>query len=349
MSDPVLSLRMERQGLLSPVGEADYSPLYRDLQPGQSEYWHGFGMPPALTFRAAFDDTEYNRRRQLDRTLIKGRFAGGNVGWIERRDLELFAALYRKPLTGPMPAEERVLALIESAGPLTIQQLKEETGLLVKEITPILHRLQQAFLVYEDQYDGAWDRGWYAFSEIFPEADIARYTRQDALRLVLPRFARRLVWFDAAMARSFYKLPARELGVALSELVEDGVLTPHTGGFVLAKDMPLLQRPVARTVPRVLALHRNDFLVRSHEHLLKKLSRDLTDGLPYDSDTLQYLLIDGRFHGLAAGHFRYGPYEINDIRLDIPAPPELRDEIISAVLAVNPGAVPRRFMGKTTE
>jgi hypothetical protein len=34
---------------------------------------------------------------------------------------------------------------------LTIQQIKEDTGLLVKEITPVLHRLQEAFLVYEDQ------------------------------------------------------------------------------------------------------------------------------------------------------------------------------------------------------
>lgn len=349
MIDPILSLRMERQGLISPVGEVEYGPLYRDLQPGQSEYWHGFGMPPVLTFRAAFDDIAYNRIRQLDRTLIKGRFASGNVGWIERQDLELFAGLYRKPLTALLPTEERVLALIESAGPMTIQQIKEETGLLVREITPILHRLQQAFLVYEDQYDGAWDRGWYAFSEMFPEADIARFTRLDALRLVLPRFALRLVWFDAAMARSFFKLPVRELGAALSELAENGVLTPHAGGFVLTEDLSILACPVTRTVPRVLALHRNDFLVRSHEHLLKKLSRDLTDGLSYDSDTLQYLLIDGQFHGLAAGHFRYGPYEINDIRLNIPAPPELRDQVISAVMAVNPGAVPRRFMGETIQ
>lgn len=37
--------------------------------------------------------------------------------------------------------------------------MNEETGMLVKEITPVLHRLQEAFLIYEDQYDGEWDRG----------------------------------------------------------------------------------------------------------------------------------------------------------------------------------------------
>ena len=40
--------------------------------------------------------------------------------------------------------------------------------MLVKEITPVLHRLQEAFLVYEDQYDGEWDRSWYRFEEMFP-------------------------------------------------------------------------------------------------------------------------------------------------------------------------------------
>ena len=50
-----------------------------------------------------------------------------------------------------------------------MKQLKEESGLLVKEITPALHRLQEAFLIYEDQYDGEWDRGWYRFGEFFSD------------------------------------------------------------------------------------------------------------------------------------------------------------------------------------
>ena len=47
--------------------------------------------------------------------------------------------------------------------------MKRMTGLLVKQITPALHRLQEAFLVFEDQFDGEWDRGWYLFDEMFPE------------------------------------------------------------------------------------------------------------------------------------------------------------------------------------
>lgn len=137
----ITSLRMERQGLINKVNEAEYLALYRDMQPGQNVYWNGFGDPPSLTFRADFDDIEFNRVRQNKRELIKGRFAGGNLGWIVPEDLELFAALYRKPLTSPTDKQEALLELIRKSGPLNIQQMKEETGMLVKEITPALHRL----------------------------------------------------------------------------------------------------------------------------------------------------------------------------------------------------------------
>lgn len=171
MNRKILSLRMERQHLLTKADESEYISLYRDTQPGQNVYWHGFGNPPVLSFRAAFDDIEFNRNRQLERKLVKGRFAGGNLGWIMSEDMELFASLYRKPLVRPTLEQSQVLTLIENAGPFNIQQLKEETGLLVKQLTPILHRLQEAFLIYEDQYDGEWDRGWYRFGEMFPEVN----------------------------------------------------------------------------------------------------------------------------------------------------------------------------------
>ena len=180
-------LRMERQHLLAPANETEYDMLYRDLQPGQNVYWNGFGQPPTLSFRADFDDLAYNKSRQLRRELIKGRFAGGNLGWILPEDLELFAALYRKPLKNATMTQQMLLERIEMSGPYTIGQLKEESGLLVKEITPALHRLQEAFLIYEDQYDGEWDRGWYRFGEFFPDFSLDRYTKTEALKIVLRR------------------------------------------------------------------------------------------------------------------------------------------------------------------
>ena len=164
----IVSLRMARQGFAQPIDEREYPALYRDMQPGRNIYWNGFGQPPTLTPRAAFDDGEYNRLRQRSRALVKVRLAG-TVGWIEAGDMPLFAALYCKPIARMTAAQETLLALLRREGPLNIQQIKEETGWLVKEITPVLQRLQEAFCVYEDQYDGEWDREWYLIDEMFPD------------------------------------------------------------------------------------------------------------------------------------------------------------------------------------
>lgn len=344
MKNKILSLRMERQCLLSKVEKSEYIALYQDTQPGQNEYWHGFGEPPVLSFRAAFDDIAYNRNRQLERKLVKGRFAGGNLGWIMSEDMELFASLYCKPLPRPTLEQAEILTLIQNAGPFNIQQLKEETGLLVKQITPILHRLQEAFLIYEDQYDGEWDRGWYPFAEMFPEVNTKRYTKVEALKILLQRFAYRIVWFDTAMAKTFYRVPEKEIRTAVCELAAEDVLTSWESGYLLKSDAAFLQDYVPRDLRSVYALHRNDFLYKVQEPALKQMIKDLTDGLPYDCEPLQYLLIDGQFHGASVGHFRYGPYDLNDIVCDLPEAESRRDEILEAVLAVNPGGTVQRFM-----
>jgi len=345
MHKKLLALRMQRQHLLTPATEAEYDALYRDLQPGLNVYWHGFGQPPELTFRADFDDIEYNRQRQARRDLIKGRFAGGNLGWIVPEDLPLFAAMYRKPVIGFMnDVQATIMTLIKRLGPLNIQQIKEETGYLVKVITPALHRLQEAFLLYEDQYDGEWDRAWYRFEEMFPEADPGRYDRSEALKIVLMRYAYRMVWFDAAMAKSFYRLPGKEIRAVLAALCSDGLLRDMDGGYIRAEDEAVLSTCESESMRFVCAMHRNDVLVRSMEERLKAEFAPLCEGLPYDHELLQYLLIDGEFRGAVVGHFRNGPYDLNDVIGDLPA--GRAEEIIEAVQAVNHGKRPERFMGK---
>jgi transcription initiation factor IIE alpha subunit len=346
MTDKIISLCMERQFLSRKANEEEYIQLYRDMQPGQNVYWNGFGDPPSLTFRANFNDIEFNRQRQASHELIKGRFAGGNLGWIVPEDLELFAALYIKPLKNATEKHLRILELIEREGPLNIQQMKEETWMLVKEITPVLHRLQEAFLIYEDQYDGEWDRGWYKFSEIFPNANLQKYTRHEALKIILQRFAYRHVLFDTAMAKSFYKLPEKEIKTSIAELVLKGVLTEVDDGYMLSDDIEFLQTYKAEPLHFVYAMHRNDFLYKSNEHILKEQFKPLYENLPYDHESLQYLLIDGEFHGASVGHFRNGPYDLNDVVCDLPEAEERKDEIIEAITTVNYGRSPARFMGK---
>lgn len=342
----ITSLRMERQHLTRKANEAEYIQLYRDLQPGQNVYWNGFGDPPSLTFRADFNDIEFNRRRQANRELIKGRFAGGNLGWIVPEDLELFAGLYLKPLKSPNERQSIILELIRCKGPMNIQQMKEETGMLVKEITPVLHRLQEAFLIYEDQYDGEWDRGWYKIEEIFPDADFLKYTRLEALKIVLRRFAFRHVLFDITMAKSFYKLPEKDIKATVNELLADGTMAEIDGGYMLRSDFEFLPTYTAKPQHTVYAIHRNDFLYKSNEHMLKEWIQPLTSRLSYDHEPLQYLLIDGEFHGASVGHFRNGPYDLNDVICDLPDAEKMKDEIISAVSTINYDKKPQRFMGK---
>lgn len=230
----IVLLRMARQGFAQPIDEREYPALYRDMQPGRSVYWNGFGQPPTLTPRAAFDDGEYNRLRQRSRALVKVRLAG-TVGWIEAGDMPLFAALYCKPIARMTAAQETLLALLRREGPLNIQQIKEETGWLVKEITPVLQRLQEAFCVYEDQCDGEWDREWYLIGEMFPALREAAPDRAAALAEVMRRFARRMAAFTEEEARSFFRLPVREIRAALAGPVERLLYGLSGGGRSLCR------------------------------------------------------------------------------------------------------------------
>ena len=78
------------------------------------------------------------------------------------------------------------------------------------------------------------------------------------------------------------------------------------------------------------------------------MTASLLNNPDYDHETLQYLFIDGEFHGATLGHFRYGPYDMNDIVCDLPDSEERRQEIIQAVINLeeNKECKPLRFNGK---
>lgn len=331
--DNIIALRMKRQHLTQKATRAEYDALYQDTQPGQNVFWNGFGDPPSISYRATFDDIAYNRMRQQEQQLIKGRFQNGNLGWILREEIELFAALFMKPLNKPTEIQLTLFELMQREGPMNIELMKEMTELLVKKITPALHRLQQAFLIYENQNDfekvetmGPWDRDWYPFLEMFPDINLNKYTKHEALKIILQRFAYRHVLFDVEMAKSFYKLPVGEIKKAIAALAHEGIFTEVDKGYLLDEDLELLQTYEAEPPRFTYAMHRNDFLVKSNEHWLKER---FTHSYP---DTLYYLMIDGEFKGVVVGKFRYTP-EIEDIIVDIPSTAVLtrKDEIVQAV------------------
>ncbi|MCL2521885.1 MAG: hypothetical protein FWE36_03390 [Erysipelotrichales bacterium] len=323
----IIALRMERQFLNNPANEKEYLELYRDLQPGLNVYWNGFGEPPTLTYRSDFNDLNFNKKRQKDRLLLKGRFVGGNIGWIVKEDLELFAGLFCKPLDKPIDLHYQILGLIQRQGPITIQQIKEETGLLVKQITPVLHRLQEAFLIFEDQYDGEWDRGWYQFSEMFPKVNIKKYSRLEALKIIIPRFAYRYVSFNIDNLKNYYKLPAKDLKEAVEDLENNNILIKYENNWLLKSDMEILNNYSNLLKKSVYTMHRNDFLVRTIDVELKK---QFVHDYP---DSLFYLLIDGEFKGAVFGKFRFTPPDLEDVILTIPKDEatKRKEEIFKAI------------------
>jgi len=328
----MIAMRMGRQCISRHADKKEYVKLYRDLSPGLNLHWHGFGQPPCLVNRTDFDDVAYNGKRQLERTLVKGRFQNGNIGFVEAEQMEVFACMYSKPYH-PNEYTETLLHLIEREGPMNIQLMKEMTGLLVKEITPALHRLQEAFLLFEDQNDGEWDRAWYQFEEIFPEADRKRYTRQQALECVLPGLFYRFVYLTTENVRHFYGLPKKDISAALKKMEKEGKLTVWQDGWIMPSDKALLEEKQYEPVHHVMALHRNDPLVRIEEWHLKEVYKGKEKG----SEVMQYLLIDGQIRGAVMGHFRYGPYDLHEIRTEL-SEEELqnrRGEILEAVQEVN--------------
>ena len=320
----VLALRSERQCLTAPVADDAYDRLFQDLSPVLCEYWSRPGDPPRLFQRSLDEDFSYNDHRRSRRDILKGRFHHG-IAYVERADLQLYGCLYRKE--SPLPPEAfQILDLLEREGPLTANQLREITG-LGKQVATALQKLQEAFLVFEDQVDRDWDRGFYSFSAEFPDIDWSAYTKLEALTLALPRFFRRMVWATAEDAKGWFNRPAKEVQAALDALAAQGTLTATDGGYVLTEDLPLLSEE--HTIPvGILALHRNDFLVKTWAHRLK-------GKYPHEEhQVLYYLLIDGALGGAVLGRFSNKTNELVFPVFDHPDDAERMQELREALARV---------------
>jgi len=322
---------MERQYFDIKANENDYDDLFRLMSPIPTVFWCRPGEAPSIYFRTDFNDLMYNHRRRESRIIVKGRFQNGSIAYVEKKELELFAALYRKPLIRKTDIQIELQELLEREGPMNIKVIKEMTGLLVKQITPALHRLQEAFIVYEDQVDNDWDRGWYLFKSEFPDLDLNRYTKDEALQVVILRFGKLNVWFDPQMVNSFYKLPIKDIIKNIDSLVDKKILIEHNNGYMLKSDYDFLQNIDIEVSKSVYLLHRNDYLVKANEHILKEKFKN-------DKFTvLQYLLIDGEIKGAVVGKIKNGPFILEDIVLDLSIDKIglYKDAIIEAVYMVN--------------
>jgi hypothetical protein len=322
--------RLRRQGLAAPVGSDGYRDLVARLQPLEPVANTRPGDPPRLVHRTTFDDGRHADALRARRGLVKGRFQAGRIAYVLAEDLPLYASAFGRPLPQLSDLQRVVLTTLRERGPLTPRQLKEETGRLNKELMPVLHRLQEAFLVFEDQADSDWERGWYDFAAEWPALRLGPDQRPAAIRQVLRRFLHANVFATFEQMRDWSALPAAMLRPAIDADEAAGEISrPQVAeigdGWMLRQDLAL---QVAAVPPSTFMLHAGDPLVRASASALKRRFGTY--------EVLQYLLIDGVFAGAVTGHWRIGPHDVDDIIVDLPAPEraQRRDEIVAAVATV---------------
>jgi len=324
----VFAERLRRQRLIDPLKKSgDYTELFRLLQPVSPVASSAPGDPPRLVHRTTFDNGAVADQMREERIMIKGRFLGGTIGYILAEDLELYANAFCRPLKGFTDTQQKVLEALQYAGPLTPRQFKEATGLLNKEIMPALHKLQQAFIVYEDQVDSDWERSWYDFATEWPEVNLDEEQWQNAAAQVLRRFLRGHVFATMEQLKDWSRFPSRALKKLVGEMEKGKILAAQEvvglgEGWMCAEDASLEVREAPRSV---FMLHKSDILVKSHYSELKRRFGE--------HETLQYLLIDGSFQGAVLGHWRISPHDVDDIIVELPAAERIsrRREILDAV------------------
>jgi len=325
----ILAERLRRQRLTEPLKATQgYIELFRLLQPVSTLASSRPGDPPRLPLRTCFDDAIEADRLRARRAIVKGRFLGSAIGYVLADDLALYANAFRRPLTRMNDTQRIVLEAVQNTGPLTPRQIKAEIQLLNKYIMPALHRLQAAFLVYEDQADRDWERSWYDFATEWPEIELDQDRWQPAATKVLLRFLKGHVFATFEQLKDWSQLSKRSLVRLIREMEASKLVLPQvveglSDGWVSAQDVALRGGELE---PTVFMLHRADVLAKSHASELKRRFGG--------QEVLQYLLIDGAFQGAVLGHWRIGPHDVSDIVVTLPAAErDRRRDVILAVVA----------------
>jgi hypothetical protein len=327
----IVAERLRRHRLARPLPtRRGYAELLRLLQPVATISDARPGDPPRLVCRTAFDDAREADRLRARRALVKGRFLRGGIGYVLAEDLPLYANAFCKPLPRPSATQRAVLEAVRSAGPLSARQLRQETGLLAKQVMPALQRLQQAFLVYEDQVDREWDRAWFELETEWPTLKLDPLTRDAARSEILLRFLGAHVFATDEQLHDWSGFSSATLRPLLEAM--------QAAGKLVAREVPELGTgwirsgesiPDSGCLPRgVLVLHRADPLVRAHASELRRRFGD--------REVLRTLLIDGSFRGVVIGHWGFGDYDIDDVAVELPARERARrrSEVLAAVRGV---------------
>ena len=309
-------LMLKRQHFMDRADEKEYEEMFRLMSPVHTKHWIVPGSPPVIEHRSKINDYLLNSKNRKERKIIKGRFQGGSVGYIYAEDLPLYSVAYKKKMQGLTENDELILNTLEAEGPMNIGLLKEITGLLAKQITPSLHKMQKAFILFEDQVDDEWDRSWYLLEDEFESLDLNAYSRMQAFKEVISRFTYMNVFMDETMVKSFTKLNTKDINTDIKDMLNEEMLLKVTvneeSGFILKDDLNEIEAIKLDIPDDVYILDLNDYLVKSNELKLKKSFGKK----PYK--TLYYIMKKGEFIGAVLGYFRFGADDLEDIELNLP-------------------------------
>lgn len=333
----VIVERLHRQGLTEPLtderNEESYLTLFRKLQPVAPVHFTRPGDPPKLVHRTLFDDIGMSFSLRERQRLVKGRFQGGRIGYVLEEDLMLYATAFRKQLKVYKQIHDDVMVAIKESGGLSKDQLKEElSNYPPGEVGKALQDLQHAFLLYEQQMDTDWDTGWLVFAEEWFELPDDPESKERYMMKVLLQFVDSMVFATEGNIKSWSSWPSKVIRHIVSKLIEQNELVMveieemgkgvmRSADFNLASTI-LTEQERSRGV---WMLDKSDFLVRAELEELQSRYKGL--------EVLQYLLVDGVFQGAVLGHWRIGPYDIDDIVLDmdLTEAEERKSEVIEAV------------------
>ena len=347
----LLAERSRRQRLAPSARVRDRSQMLaalRALGPLSPRAYTFPGTPPELLPRADFDDRSASEQLRRRGEIVKGRFVRGNVGYVARQDLALYAAAYRRdgPLSRPA---QRLLDILTSEGRLPRSELKGLTGMPGRRLSAALQELQRAFAVIELQFETEWDNEWAPLAREFPQMDLEAVDRERAIDDVLLHYLESLAFASERELVDRSALPARSVRAACERLLDAGrvaELGVDGLGAVLLSPETLRGLPLADPAERCVAvLHPLDpFVIAQRTALRRRYGR---------GGVLAYVVVDGAFAGAALGRWGILPFDVDDIVLEEPhaADATRREAILAGVALLYPPPEQRvlRYLGEPLE
>jgi len=305
--------------------DSDYLRILTQLAPFRPPANEFPGTPAVLYDRhedaAGATAMEVAERIRRNRLVFKARFQGGRVAYVPIAEVPLFIAAYQKERTLTLEAQA-VLETLEREGPLHKPDIAELSGVKGSELSKELQKLQQAFLVYEEQLETEWDNPWYHLEREQGDWLANLPDARDARLEIMRRFTEAYVATRVDEAKAWSGFPKREVADCLEALVTAGHLSKvNIDGWGERYIVTNIEDSELQAEKTVAILDPGDPLVVTQTQKLKESFPNLP--------VLKYVYIDGEVRGLATGRWGINPYDVDDVVVPEEARDgTIRDEII---------------------